>query len=128
MNNKKMKILVVDDERALASALSLRLKKAGYDVSTVFNGEEALATLKKSPFDLVLLDLLMPGVDGWGVLTSMKGSNVPIIITSNLSQEEDRQKAIALGALDFIIKSNATLSEIADKVDATLKKLSKVKK
>src|SRR3989338_3862411 len=98
------KILLAEDEQAISKVLALKLVNSGYDVTTVDNGEKALAELAKNKYDLLLLDLLMPKVDGWSVLEKLKGSNLKIIVTSNLGQEEDIKKAKALGALDFFIK------------------------
>jgi len=89
----------------------------------VGNGEEALATLKKSKFDLMLLDVMMPKLDGFGVLAGIKDLDYKpiILISSNLSQASDREKALSLGADDFLVKSDVSLKEIVDKVKKALK-------
>jgi DNA-binding response OmpR family regulator len=115
-------ILVVDDEKPLAKALELKLAKSGFTVKVAFNGEEAIAILTKENIDLVLLDLVMPKVDGFAVLTEMKklDKHIPIIVTSNLSQEEDVKKAKELGALDYLVKSDTSLSFIVNYIQTAL--------
>lgn len=110
----KKKILILEDEKPLAHALELKLTHEGFDVVTTDNGEMGISILQKETFDLVLCDLIMPGVDGFGVLETIKTKkiNVPVIVMTNLNQDEDKQKATDLGAVDFFVKSNSTLSEI----------------
>lgn len=116
---KKRKVLVVDDEKALANALRSKLQSSGYEVKAVYGGEEAITEVGSGEYELMLLDILMPGVDGWKVLSSVNGK-VKVIITSNLGQEEDVKKAKSLGATDFLIKSENSLSDIVDKVKLLL--------
>lgn len=118
------KILVAEDEKPMAHALQLKLKNSGYDVEVAYNGEEALQKATKQKFDLVLLDLVMPVLDGFGFMEEMKNKKkkVPIIITSNLSQGEDKDKAKALGANDFLVKSDTSLSQIVNIVNKYFKK------
>lgn len=117
------KILIVEDERPLARALELKLKSSGYAPHVVFDGQAALSLLETESFDLILLDLVMPKMDGFSVLKELKnkGNNIPIIVSSNLSQEEDLKKAKELGARDYFIKSNTPLAEIIKHVDKTVK-------
>ncbi|MDP3973688.1 MAG: response regulator [Candidatus Daviesbacteria bacterium] len=112
------KILIVEDEKALARVMSLKLNSAGYSTSVVFSGEESLAVLSKESFDLIILDLVMPKKDGFFVLSeiSRQGIKTPVIVASNLSQKEDIEKAKKLGAVDYFIKSDVTLVEIVNKV------------
>ena len=112
------RILIVDDEKPLAKALELKLGHEGFEAKAVFNGVEAIEALKKEKFDLVLLDLVMPQEDGFTVLQNMaeiKG-NTKVIVSSNLSQEEDIDRAKSLGATDYFIKSDTTLADIVIKV------------
>ena len=122
-NNINKKILIAEDEQAIAKALQLKLEHLGFEVEVVGNGEEALATLKKSKFDLMLLDVMMPKLDGFGVLAGVKDLDYKpiILISSNLSQASDREKALSLGADDFLVKSDVSLKEIVDKVKKALK-------
>lgn len=120
----KKKILILEDEKPLAHALELKLTHEGFDVVTTDNGEMGVSLLEKEKFDLVLSDLIIPGIDGFGVLETIrtKKLNVPVIVMTNLNQEEDRKRANDLGAVEFFVKSNSTLSEI---VEAVKKKISK---
>lgn len=116
------KILIAEDEHPLARALEVKLTKAGFEAKAVHNGQEALDLLQTFPADLILLDLLMPQVDGFSFLQKAKeqGVSAKIIITSNLSQTEDIEKAKALGAVDFLVKSDSSLADIVEKVQTTL--------
>lgn len=120
----KKKILILEDEKPLAHALELKLTHEGFDVITTDNGEMGISILEKEKVDLVLSDLIIPGVDGFGVLERIKTKkmNVPVIVMTNLNQQEDKQRAYDLGAIDFFVKSNSTLSEI---VEAVKKKVNK---
>lgn len=118
VQNAGSKILLVEDEKPLSRVLSLKLGKYGYDVSTAFNGEEALGLMENNKYDLVLLDLVMPKMGGFEVLEKIreKGLDVKAVILSNLSQNEDRAKAKELGALDFFVKSETPISEIVENI------------
>jgi len=123
MSKTSKKILIVEDEKAISKALELKLTYEGFDVKTVFNGVEALSLLEKEKFDLILLDLVMPKLDGFGVLEVLKskGNKIPIIVSSNLSQKEDYQRAKDLGAIDFLIKSDTPVAEVVKKIKIIFK-------
>lgn len=112
------KILIVEDEKPLARVMSLKLNSAGFATTTVFSGEEALAIISKEVFDLIILDLVIPKVDGFSVLAHLNTSGIktPVIVASNLSQSEDIEKAKNLGAVDYFVKSDITLVDIVSKV------------
>ncbi|RJQ34675.1 response regulator [Candidatus Parcubacteria bacterium] len=116
--SKVKKILVVEDEKPMAKALVLKLNHAGFEATMANNGEEALEILQKEQFDLMLLDLIMPRMDGFSVLEKIKekGIKVKIVVTSNLGQEEDFARAKDLGAGDYFVKSDTSLSEIVEYV------------
>ncbi len=116
------KILVVDDEKPLSEALRLKLTHSGFEVKTAGNGEEALKLLEKEDFDLVLMDLVMPQMDGFQVLEKLaeKKPKAKVIVTSNLSQEEDFTRAQNLGAVKYFVKSDTPLSEIVHNIETTL--------
>lgn len=117
MPTKKIKkILVVEDERPMARALELKLTHEGFEVVVAYNGEEALDALGKNTFDMVMLDIMMPKLDGFGVLEQMKVKNysMPAIVLSNLSQSEDEKRARDLGANKFFVKSNTPIMRIVD--------------
>ena len=119
----KKKILVVDDEKPLARALELKLTNAGFLVSVAHDGEMAFELIKKETFDLIILDLVMPKMDGFTVIEKAKALKVtaPIIVLSNLSQKEDEEKVLKLGANHFFIKSDVPISEVVEKVKQDLK-------
>ena len=110
------KILIVEDERILNEAYELVLKKEGYDVSVAFNGEEALAQVKKARFHLILLDLRMPKVDGVEFLKRANPvKNFPatkIIVFSNYDDQKEVNEAIKHGATRYILKAWSSPSEL----------------
>jgi len=116
------KVLIVEDEKPMAKALEVKLNKSGFAAKAVFNGQQALEVLTAEKYDLALLDLMMPEMDGFDVLSKIreKQLGIKVIVTSNLSQEEDIKKAKALGAVDFLVKSNVSLADIVAKVTTLL--------
>lgn len=114
----KKRILILEDEKPLAHALELKLTHEGFDVVTTDNGEAGISMLEKESFDLLITDLIIPGVDGFGVLETIqtKKIHIPIIVMTNLNQEEDKKRANDLGVTDFFVKSNSTLSQIVEGV------------
>ncbi len=115
-------ILIVEDERPLSHALEMKLKAQGFTTKVVMNGQDALSELANGKYDMVLLDLIMPIMDGFGVLEEMKSKKlkVPVIVLSNLGQDEDRTKTKALGAVDYFVKSNTPIAEILERVKSAL--------
>lgn len=107
-------VLVAEDERPMAKALELKLAHEGFQSKTALNGEEALEMLRKEKFDLLLLDLVMPKMDGFRVLEVMKEEDirVPTIVLSNLSQQEDEKRVKELGAKEFFIKSDTPITDV----------------
>lgn len=118
-------ILLVEDDRFLRKAAEVRLRRAGYTVLTAADGEEALATARTTRPDLVLLDLIMPRLQGFEVLKVLRTQdnmqNVPIVVLTNLSQDADRERAMAQGASGYLVKANLSLDALADAVDNVLK-------
>lgn len=115
---EEKKVLIAEDEKPLAKALQIKFKKVGIEAVVVFSGDEVFRQLEEEKFDLLLLDLMMPEMDGFSVLEKIKNENVGIdvVVTSNLSQEEDMKRCKELGAKDYIVKSNTPISEIVKKV------------
>ncbi|MBT4277757.1 response regulator [Candidatus Falkowbacteria bacterium] len=122
MAKKVQKILIGEDEKPMARALELKLKSLGFEAKIAFNGEEVLQALQKEKFNLVLLDLMMPKVDGFSVLAKMQENKdkTPVIVASNLSQSEDLQKAKKLGAVDYFVKSDTPIAEVVVRVKKAL--------
>ena len=116
------KILIIEDEKTLSRALELKLTRAGFTVMAVFNGEDGVAILQKESFDLILLDLIMPKMDGFGVLANLKELDIttPVIVLTNLGQENDVQRTKEFGVKEFFIKSNTPIGTIVERVKKLL--------
>jgi DNA-binding response OmpR family regulator len=114
------RILLVEDDDALASVYILRLQAEGFDTKRVANGEDALATAVSYKPDLVLLDVMMPKVSGFDVLDILRNTpetaNLKIIILTALSQESDKERAKALGVDDYLVKSQVVVSDVIDRI------------
>ena len=113
-------VLIVEDEQSMQRALKNKLEHAGYTVHAAADGEEALASLRDIKPDLVLLDLIMPKMDGISVLRQMKGDDrlraVPVVILTNLSSGDKVAEAMQLGTFDFLVKANYSLDDVLKKV------------
>ncbi len=118
----KKKILIAEDEKPLANALFLKLSKLGFEVVVANNGNDAVTNLKTNDFDLALMDMVMPGKEGFTVLAEVKDDKLKtqIIVLSNLAQEEDMAKAKSLGAKEYFVKSNTPISQIVEYVEKSL--------
>jgi len=119
MTDNPKKILVVEDEKPLLHALELKLRHEGFIVTTAADGQICLDLIAKQRFDVLLLDLVMPIVDGFQVLQKLQDApNKPstIFVLSNLSQTEDEQRVRTLGAQKLFIKSDTALSVIVDEI------------
>ncbi len=118
------KILFIEDESALQKTLGDTLKKEGYDVVSALNGEIGLNLAKTQSPDLILLDLILPKMDGFDVLKALIGSeetkNIPVIILTNLERMQDIEMALELGAKTYLVKANYTLKEVVEKVKKVL--------
>ena len=118
------KILLIEDDKFLRELIIQKLGKEGFEVVEASEGEAGLTRMKEEKPNLVLLDLILPGIDGFEVLSRIKKDPVlektPVIILSNLGQKEDMEKGIALGAKDYLIKAHFTPGEIVEKIRATL--------
>ncbi|MCD6270495.1 response regulator [bacterium] len=114
------KILLVEDDDFLRELIVKKLNQENYEVSEAVDGEEAVKKVKEIVPDLVLLDLILPGMDGFKVLSQIKEdsalTHIPVIILSNLGQREDVEKALKLGAADYMIKAHFTPNEIIKKI------------
>lgn len=116
------KILIVEDEKPLARALELKLIQVGYQTQTARNGEEALKILETESFDLILLDLIIPKIDGFKILAQLKQRKLktPVMVTSNLGQEEDIKRAKELGAIDYFVKADTPLADLVNRINSAL--------
>jgi CheY-like chemotaxis protein len=115
-----VKLLIVEDDKILSNMYRIKFINAGHDVKVAENGEVALDLMKSFKPDLVLMDLMMPVMDGFTALTRAKSDpslkDIPIVILTNLSQTEDAEKTLKMGAKGFIVKSDLTPAEILAKV------------
>jgi CheY-like chemotaxis protein len=118
------KILIIEDDKFLRELLGKKLSGLGYNTILAMDGEEGLEMIKKEKPDVVLLDLILPGINGFEVLESSKKdpdvNEIPIIILSNLGQKEDIEKGKGLGAKDFLVKAHFTPQEIVNKLQTIL--------
>ncbi len=116
------KILIVEDEKPLAHALALKMGHEGFETMIAPNGAEGMKEVLTGKYDIVLLDLIMPEVDGFAILQEMQAKKVttPVIVLSNLGQDEDRERAKKLGAADYFVKANTPIAEILKKVKEIL--------
>jgi CheY-like chemotaxis protein len=124
MNEQPRRILVAEDDRFLRKAAEMALKRQGYIVLTAADGEEALRVARSEPPDLVLLDLIMPKLNGFEVLQTLKKealtAHIPIIILSNLGQDRDVQQALDAGATAYLIKTDLSLQALVQRVEEAL--------
>lgn len=119
-NNALKRILLVEDDDALASVYMTRLQAEGFDVKRVPNGEEALATALQYKPDLILLDVMMPKVSGFDVLDILRNtpetSAIKVIMLTALSQDSDKDRATQLGADDYLVKSQVVIADVVDRI------------
>ena len=118
--------MIVEDDSFVMDIYQTKLGQSGYEVVGAGNGLEALKQMENGKFDLVLLDIIMPYMDGLEVLKKIKADeknkDLPIILLTNLSQKEEVDKGLGLGANDYLIKSHFTPSEVLEKVKVYLDK------
>lgn len=114
------KILLVEDDDALANVYLMRLQAEGFNVSRVANGEDALAAAREFTPNLILLDAMMPKVSGFDVLDILRNTpetaNVKIIMLTALSQDSDKSRAQGLGVDDYLVKSQVVISDVVDRI------------
>ena len=119
-----IKILVAEDDKFLSNAYRVKLEREGYEVRVVFDGEELIQVIQEFTPDLIILDLIMPKKDGFGVLQELgkseKYKNIPVIVASNLGQSEDIVRAAKLGAQDYIVKTDLTMKKLVEKIKSLL--------
>ncbi len=123
---EKKSVLIVEDDQFFSGLVAQKLNQAGFEVLLAGGGEEALNVLKEKNPSLIILDLMMPGMDGFEVLSRLKKDEktkeIPTVVLSNLGQRDEVDRAISLGADDFLIKVNFTLDEIVEKVKEIIQK------
>lgn len=119
------KILIVEDDKFLRDVIAKKLVKEGYVIIEAMNGEEGLLKIKEDKPDLILLDLILPGMDGFEFLELIKknqeNSQIPVVILSNLGQRDEMKRGFELGAIDYLVKAHFSPSEVVKKVKDVLK-------
>ncbi|MBI4127773.1 MAG: response regulator [Parcubacteria group bacterium] len=120
-----MHILLVEDDQFLGNILKTKLANEGFEVTLAIDGEEGLTQAQKLKPALIILDIILPKVDGFTVLTELKKSPatkaIPIMMLTNLGQDADIAKGKALGATDYLVKANLSAGDIAKKVKEILR-------
>lgn len=120
------KVLLVEDDEMLHGMYTQKFKNQGYEVVSAYNGADGLKLAETEHPDVILLDVIMPKMDGFVALKKIRKGNttakIPVILLTNLGQEEDVRKGRELGADDYFIKANHTPQEVVDKVKALLNK------
>lgn len=118
------KIFIIEDEQSLREILTMRLKEAGFEIEVAVDGAEALEKLKTIKPDLILLDIILPKINGFEVLEKIKEDlttkDIPVIVLSNLGQDTDIKRALDMGAADYFIKAQHSLLEIVELVKTYL--------
>lgn len=121
----KKKIAVVEDDPFLSRAFSLKLSNAGFEVFSIKDGLEAMDIISKEKPDIILLDLMLPHRSGFEILTDIKADeklkNIPVLILSNLGQEEEMERGLKLGAKEYLVKTDIKLEEVVEKINGYLK-------
>ncbi|OGF27272.1 hypothetical protein A2331_03565 [Candidatus Falkowbacteria bacterium RIFOXYB2_FULL_34_18] len=123
-SDKKIKILLAEDDKFIARAYTDGLTRSGYEVIAVTDGQEAIKQAKEKKPDIILLDLIMPVKNGFEALEEIKSDknmkDVPVLILSNLGQDTDIKKGRDLGAVDYLIKSDYSMTEVIKKINKYL--------
>ena len=126
MPDKKIKILLVEDEEMLANMYETKFKNEGFDIEKALNGEDGLKKAKEMLPDFILLDIIMPKMDGFAVLKVLKENqktkNIPVMLLTNLGQEEDIRRGEVLGVVGYLVKANTTPAEVVAAVKDKLNK------
>ena len=124
MSAQPRRVLLAEDDRFLRKAAETMLKRQGYLVITAADGEEALRVARGEPLDLILLDMIMPKVNGFEVLKALKENpltaHIPVIVLSSLGQDRDIQQALSAGAAAYVIKTDLSLQTLVQRVNEVL--------
>ncbi len=124
MADGQTKVLLVEDDKMIIDMYTLKFTQEGYDVVQAENGKDGLELAKKERPDIILLDIILPQMDGFTVLKELKADanvkDIPVVLLTNLGQDGDVKKGLELGANDYLIKANYTPSQVVDKVKSVL--------
>ncbi len=119
-----VKILIVEDEHPISDLIRLNLTDAGYECYTAFDGKEAADILEEKSFDLILLDIMLPEIDGYELLEYIKPNNIPVIFITAKASLDDRVKGLTQGAEDYIVKP-FEIVELLARVNVVLRRYNK---
>ncbi len=129
MEKKDIKILIIEDDTMLNKIYQTKLGILGYQMVAAYDGEEGLKKIETENPAIVLLDLMLPKKNGFEILEAVKQNpklnRIPIILLSNLGQEDDIQRGLGLGAVDFLVKSDVKLETVINKIESILQKKGK---
>jgi len=129
MPDNKIKILLIEDEEMLANMYEVKFKNEGFDIVKALDGEQGLEIARTIKPDFILLDIIMPKMDGFSVLKELKGNDitkdVPVMLLTNLGQDEDIERGKSMGAVGYLVKANITPSEVVEAIKKELSKLTK---
>ena len=118
-------ILLIEDDPFLIDIYTTKLKEAGFKIEVATDGEEGLRKLTEKKFDLLVLDIVLPQIDGWEILKKVKADQklkeTPVLILSNLGQKGEVEKGMKLGATKYLIKAHYTPSEVIEEIKEVLK-------
>ena len=121
---EKVHVLLVEDDVFLSGIYQKKFEMEGYKVTIADNGEKALVEAKKKKPNIIMLDILLPKLDGFAVLEKLKTDNevknIPVILLTNLGQKDDVEKGLQMGAVDYLIKAHFKPSEVVDKIKGVL--------
>jgi DNA-binding response OmpR family regulator len=124
MDQNKKKILIVEDDEHISKVYQVRLDREGFQTVLSTNGEEAIAKITVEKPDLIILDLMVPKKDGFVVLEEIKKNpdfaKTPVVVLSNLGQPSDQERALALGASEYLVKIDNSMQEVIDRVKSYL--------
>lgn len=120
-----VKILAVDDERAIAELLRLSLTQAGYECVCAYDGVEAANRIEKESFDLILLDIMLPGIDGFELMDYIRSAGIPVIFLTAKNAVSDRVKGLRMGAEDYMVKP-FDIQELLARVEGVLRRHGKL--
>lgn len=127
--NPKASILIIEDDNFLVDLLEKKFRKQGYETRRAVDAKSARAALESKKIDLILLDVILPGMDGFTFLAELKANdkhkNVPVVVISNLGQREEVERGLKSGAADYIVKAHVTPGDIVVKSEEVLKKVKK---
>lgn len=124
MENKPKKILIIEDESSFARPAKIVFEQKGFLVIVAPDGESGLVAVDQEKPDIILLDLILPKMNGFAVLKQLKANeetkDIPVFVLSNLSQKKDIEECLSMGAVDFVVKTSVSMNEVIEKISKIL--------